>query len=75
MLKYKIMRKIFIGLVLGYLLSGWVTEEYFNDRMETNKVSNIKELHGVNPADLAIHKKLVLYWGSLFNEIDEKYIN
>lgn len=62
------MIKIIISMVFGFLLSGWVVEEYFNDRMVINEVTNIKELEGVNPSELWVHEKLSLYCGSLYTE-------
>jgi hypothetical protein len=60
--------KVAIGLVFGFLISGWIVEEYFNDRMVINEVTNIKELKGVNPSELWVHEKLSLYCGSLYTE-------
>lgn len=62
------MLKIIIGMVFGFLIAGWVVEEYFNDRIVINEVTNIKELDGVNPSELLVHEKLSLYCGSLYTE-------
>ena len=62
------MLKIIIGMVFGFLISGWVVEEYFNDRIVINEVTNIKELDGVNPSELLVHEKLGFYCGSLYSE-------
>lgn len=60
------MIKIVIGAVFGFLISGWAVEQYFNDRIIINEVTNQIELDGVNPENLGINEKLSLYCNSLY---------
>ena len=60
------MIKITIGAVFGFLISGWVVEQYFNNRIIINEVTNQTELDGVNPENLGINEKLSLYCNSLY---------
>ena len=60
------MIKITIGAVFGFLISGWVVEQYFNNRIIINEVTNQTELDGVNPENLGINEKLSLYCKSLY---------
>ena len=58
--------KVAIGVVFGFLISGWVVEQYFNDRININEVTNQIELDGINPENLELNEKLSLYCNSLY---------
>ena len=58
--------KVAISLVFGFLISGWFVEQYFDDRIIINEVTNQIELDGVNPENLGINEKLSLYCNSLY---------
>ena len=58
--------KVSIGAVFGFLISGWAIEQYFNDRIIINEVTNQIELDGVNPENLELNEKLSLYCNSLY---------
>ena len=58
--------KVSIGVVFGFLISGWVVEQYFNDRININEVTNQIELDGINPENLELNEKLSLYCNSLY---------
>ncbi|MDG2227313.1 MAG: hypothetical protein P8L20_06225 [Flavobacteriales bacterium] len=58
--------KVAIGVVFGFLISGWVVEQYFNDRININEVTNQIEFDGINPENLELNEKLSLYCNSLY---------
>ena len=60
------MIKITIGVVFGFLISGWFVDQYFNDRIIINEVTNQIELDGVNQESLELNEKLSLYCNSLY---------
>ena len=62
------MIKFIVSMVFGFLVSGWVVEEYFNDRMVINEVTNIKELEGVNPEKLWFYERVGLYYGAVYKK-------